>query len=105
MTKKSPSCDTCGNEGVVWLLSPCPDCKEGKKVKQIGKGYVQSLKSLNKVWDEGFEFGRDQTLLEVEKIIDEWMERPSNTPEAKAVDNVLIFLKEEIKKLKEVGKK
>lgn len=45
----------------------------------------------------------NQTLAEVEKIIDKWIERPSDTREAKHVDKVLICIKKEIKKLYSQG--
>lgn len=57
MIRKSPAidpkCKTCNNEGVAWLLSPCPDCKEGKKVKSIGDRLTKTISgkkilSLNK---------------------------------------------------------
>lgn len=40
---KKKVCGTCGNEGVAWLLSPCPDCDEGRKVKKIGDRVTKSL--------------------------------------------------------------
>ena len=36
-------CKTCGGEGVAWLLVPCPDCKEGRKVKKITKRVTKNL--------------------------------------------------------------
>lgn len=46
--KKKEECKTCGDEGVAWLLSPCPDCDEGKKVKKIGERITKNLRT-NKI--------------------------------------------------------
>lgn len=40
---KKKVCETCENEGVAWLLSPCPDCDEGRKVKKIGDRVTKNL--------------------------------------------------------------
>ncbi len=36
-------CESCSDEGVCWVLIPCPDCKEGKKVKKIGDTITKNL--------------------------------------------------------------
>ena len=41
---KKEKCITCDDEGVCWLLSPCPDCKEGRKVDKIGKKLREKFK-------------------------------------------------------------
>jgi len=42
-TRDKNICKTCGDEGVAWLLSPCPDCKEGKRIKDIGDRITKSM--------------------------------------------------------------
>lgn len=37
------NCNTCGDEGVAWVLTPCPDCKEGKRVKKIGEQVTKNI--------------------------------------------------------------
>lgn len=46
--EKKKVCETCSNEGVAWLLSPCPNCKEGSRVKKIGERITKNLKN-NKI--------------------------------------------------------
>ena len=29
-------CKECNDEGVLWILSPCPCCEKGKYVKKLG---------------------------------------------------------------------
>ena len=41
---KNIKCETCGGEGVCWVLSPCPDCDEGKRVNRIGKEALKKYK-------------------------------------------------------------
>lgn len=42
------NCKTCGDEGVCWVLSPCPECPEGKRIKKIGVRVTKNLKT-NKI--------------------------------------------------------
>ncbi len=45
---KNKKCESCGGEGVCWVLSPCPDCDEGKRVKKIGKQVTKNINN-NKI--------------------------------------------------------
>lgn len=38
-------CKTCDDEGITWLLTPCPDCKKGKQVNEIGERITKNLKT------------------------------------------------------------
>jgi len=41
MVKKT--CNTCRDEGVCWKLVPCPDCKKGENVEEIGRRVTKNL--------------------------------------------------------------
>jgi hypothetical protein len=37
-------CKECEDEGVLWILSPCPCCKKGRYVKKLGNKYRKPIK-------------------------------------------------------------
>ena len=45
---KTKNCEACGDEGVCWVLEPCPECDKGKKIKKIEKQITKDLKK-NKI--------------------------------------------------------
>jgi len=53
-------CKTCGNEGVCWLLQPCPDCNEGRRVKRIGDRITKDVHYGHIIKKKGYNTNREK---------------------------------------------